>query len=144
MNKRLKKLYQTIILQHHKAPFAFEKREDAQYVLKAYNPICGDRFDLFFDLKNGAIDSLTFHGFGCAISKASSSILVKHLKNKPIEEALFLCEQFEQVVELNNQNTNYPNDDFEAFSAAKEFPGRLQCATLSWGEIKQFLEKQVG
>ena len=82
MNERLKGLYKTIILEHNKEPFFFEKNEKATYGLKAYNQICGDRFELYFDVKNGLISDLTFHGFGCAISKASTSVLVKNLRGK--------------------------------------------------------------
>ena len=87
MNERLKKLYKEVILEHNDQPFFFEKNENATHVLKAYNPLCGDRFELFFEIKDNQIESLTFHGFGCAISKASTSVLVKKLKGKTIDEA---------------------------------------------------------
>ena len=143
MNERLKSLYKTVILEHNKTPFFYEKNEKATYVLKAYNQICGDRFELYFDLKEGVIENLTFHGFGCAISKASSSVLTKNLIGKTLEEALLLGQQFLSVTDENSLNVGGKfEEEFEAFSAAKDFPGRLKCATLAWDEMIKFLEEK--
>ena len=110
MNERLKALYKSVILEHNKAPFFYDKNEEATYVLKAYNQICGDRFELYFEVKNGVIEDLTFHGFGCAISKASSSVLVKNLKGKTFEEALLLSQQFLSVTDEESE-TEYLDDE---------------------------------
>ena len=142
MNERLKSLYKTIILEHNKTPFFYEKNEDATYVLKAYNQICGDRFELYFEVENGVIENLTFHGFGCAISKASTSVLVKKIKGKNFVEALLLCQQFLSVTDEEAETEDELEKEFEAFSAAKEFPGRLKCATLAWDEMIKFLEEK--
>jgi nitrogen fixation NifU-like protein len=142
MNERLKALYKSVILEHNKTPFFYEKNEEATYVLKAYNQICGDRFELYFEVKNGVIEDLTFHGFGCAISKASSSVLVKNLKGKTFEEALLLSQQFLSVTDEESETEEKLEEEFEAFSAAKDFPGRLKCATLAWDEMIKFLEEK--
>lgn len=142
MNERLKKLYKDVILEHNKNPFFYEKKEEATYVLKAYNQLCGDRFELYFEVKEGVIADLTFHGFGCAISKASTSVLVKNLKGKTLEEALELCQKFQIVVSEDETTSSNLGEEFEAFSAAKEFPGRLKCATLAWDELINFLEEK--
>lgn len=142
MNERLKGLYKTIILEHNKEPFFFKKNEEATYVLKAYNQICGDRFELYFEVKNGVIEDLTFHGFGCAISKASTSVLVKNLKGKDFVKALLFCRQFLSVTNDEEANGENLGEELEAFSAAKEFPGRLKCATLAWDEMIKFLEEK--
>ncbi len=143
MNERLQSLYKTIILEHNKAPFFYEKNERATYVLKAYNQICGDRFELYFEVKNGVIEDLTFHGFGCAISKASTSVLVKNLKGKTFAKALLFCQQFLAVTNSEIENEVNLGEELEAFSAAKEFPGRLKCATLAWDEMIIFLEENI-
>lgn len=142
MNERLKKLYKDVILEHNKNPFFYEKNEEATYVVKAYNQLCGDRFELYFEIKEGMIGDLTFHGFGCAISKASTSVLVKNLKGKTLEEALGLCQKFQTVTSEDETNSSNLGEEFEAFSAAKEFPGRLKCATLAWDELINFLEEK--
>jgi len=142
MKERLKQLYKSVILAHSKAPYNYEK-VDNQEEVEAYNPLCGDRFILYLDIKDGRIDKLHFHGHGCAISKASTSILVKHLEHKTIAEALALCANFEQITQTNTATpVVILEEDFEAFEAAKDFPGRLKCATLSWEAVKEVLQKK--
>lgn len=138
MNDKLKQLYKTVILKHNNAPFHYEKKEGATHQLEAYNPLCGDRFKLFLEVKEGIIESIHFHGYGCAISKASTSVLVKNLEGKTKEQALALCGEFQQVVLPDATATN-ELEEFEAFAAAKDFPGRLTCATLSWEAVQSFL-----
>jgi len=138
MDDKLKQLYKTVILKHNNQPFHYEKQEGAAHHLDAYNPLCGDRFNLYVDVKDGVIESVYFHGYGCAISKASTSVLAKNLEGKTVEEALVICQTFEEVVSPDSSSEN-KNEELEAFAAAKDFPGRLQCATLSWEAMKEFL-----
>jgi nitrogen fixation NifU-like protein len=140
MTEKLKSLYQSVILHHNKAPIGYEKHPEADNVLEAYNPICGDRFTLFFDVEEDQIKDMYYHGFGCAISKASSSILVKHLKGKSLDEARQLVEDYFRTV--NGEAVDVP-EDFTAFAAAKSFPGRMKCATLSWDALQQFLNEKT-
>ncbi len=142
MNDKLKALYKTVIVQHNNEPVHFEKNESAQYILKANSPICGDRFTLYFDIENGVLKNLSFYGHGCAISKASTSIMVENLIGKTMEEALEICENFYEHVEPDGALSKQKNEKFEAFSAVKFFPERKQCATLSWDEISTFLKSQ--
>lgn len=142
MNEELKKLYKTVILKNNNEPFAFEKREEAEVVLEAYNQICGDRFRLFFEIENDKIVNLSFHGFGCAISKASSSILVKHLEGKSLIETKDILKSFLNVINPEGIKEENIEEDFQAFEAAKDFPGRSKCATLSWDALKEYLEEK--
>ncbi len=139
MNEQLKALYHSVILKHDKSPFQYEKKESASHILKAYNEICGDRFELFLEINNGVITDISFHGFGCAISKASTSVLVKKLKKQPIEKAKSIIELFLKTVTPNESAAATIDEEMTAFSAAKDFPGRLKCATLAWEEMKEFL-----
>ncbi len=142
MNENLKKLYQEVILKKNNNPSNFKKQETASVVVKAYNQICGDRFTLYFDIENNKIANLSFHGFGCAISKASSSVLTEKLQGKSIEEAKKIIDHFlKSILEEVDESQNIP-EDILAFSAAKDFPGRSKCATLSWDEMNLFLEKK--
>jgi len=138
MNDKLKQLYKTVILKHNNQPFHYEKKEGAAHHLDAYNPLCGDRFNLYVDVQEGVIESVYFHGYGCAISKSSTSVLAKNLEGKSVEEALAICEAFEGIVSPDSSVEN-KNEELEAFAAAKDFPGRLTCATLSWEAMKAFL-----
>ena len=137
----LKDLYQDIILQHNKSPFHFEKKVNAQHVLQAYNPICGDRFELFLNIEKEQIIDVHFHGYGCAISKASTSVLAKNLIGQSLEKARMMCNDFLEMIEGNETPAlkNYP--EFSAFAVAKNYPGRDKCATLSWEELLDFLEE---
>lgn len=139
MNDRLKQLYQTVILQHDKHPVRYEKREEAAVILEAYNPLCGDKFTLFLTIENDSIQHASFHGYGCAISKASTSVLVKNLEGKKIEELKNLVQNFRSIVDAEATTEPALDSEFEAFAAARQFPGRLQCATLSWDRLADFL-----
>ncbi len=144
MKEKLKQLYKTVILKHNKIPYHYQKNLSATHQIEAYNPLCGDQFNLYLDLQNGYIKQIHFHGYGCAISKASTSVLVKNLENKSIEEALKLCEIFKQVTGPSEaQIKDIKIKELEAFEAAKDFPSRLACATLSWEAIKEYLDKEM-
>ncbi len=144
MNGDLKKLYSDIIKSHNGSPYHFEKRTEAPLTLKAYNPVCGDRFDIFLNCTRERIEDLHFHGFGCAISKASTSILVKSLAGKSLKEALALCNNFLDFIDKKSGQRDLTlTDDFLAFSGVHEFPERYDCATLSWREMKKFLETKI-
>ncbi len=143
MNDRLKQLYQSVILKHSKEPVHFEKNEAATYVLEAYNPLCGDKFQLFFELQDGKVSQLSFHGYGCAISKASASVLVKKIEGRPAEECLALCREFLASLQ-GEEEPESTDEELAAFTAARAFPGRMKCATLSWEEMSAFLEEELG
>ncbi len=138
MDDKLKELYKSVILEHDRSPFNYNKNESAEHIIQAYNEICGDRFDIFFDVKNGVISNICFHGYGCAISKASTSILIKKIKGQPIDDAKKIVDLFLNNIIVNNSN-EIKDEEFTAFSAAREFPARLKCATLAWDEMNKFL-----
>jgi nitrogen fixation NifU-like protein len=138
MSGDLNKLYSGIIRSHNESPFHFEKRTGGQ-TLKAFNPICGDRFELFVEIAEGRLNALHFHGFGCAISKASTSVMTQILEAKTVDEALMTCNHFLDFVDQKPPNKPLP-EEFKAFAAVGDFPERYDCATLSWKEMKKYLE----
>jgi len=151
MKKDISKLYQEIILQHNAQPYHYEKRSDASLTLEAYNPLCGDQFQLFIDPSDLSIQNMWFYGYGCAISKASASIMVKQLEGKTWEEAMNLVRVFlelvkgrygqDKKVDSLDVNPELP-EELRAFEVAKRFPTRLTCATLSWVTIESFLQQK--
>ena len=143
MKGKLKELYQSVILQHNKVPYHYEKKTDAVQQIEAYNPLCGDRFDIYIEMEQEQIKQIYFHGFGCAISKAATSVLAKHLENKSISEALALCATYHEITNPESVTTKniVIEEELEAFEAAKHFPGRITCATLSWEAVEDFLKK---
>ncbi len=141
----LKTLYSDIIRHHNESPFHFEKIEHAPVVLRANNPVCGDRFDLFLTADQKRISALHFHGFGCAISKASASVLVKSLEGRSLHEANNICNEF--IHFIDNKPLHAPQeltDDFKAFSGVHNFPERRDCAILPWSAMKTYLESKLG
>lgn len=143
MNQDLKKLYPEIIKAHNTAPYHFQKREHDGEAVKAYNPICGDRFEVFIKWDVNKISELHFYGFGCSVSKASTSVLTKSLEGKTIDEAFALCDNFLKfITKEKSADALHLPEEFIAFSGVHDFPERLECAALSWREIKKFLESK--
>jgi nitrogen fixation NifU-like protein len=130
----LRELYQQIILDHNKSPRNYGRMDKPDRKIEGYNPLCGDHFTLFVKLIDDRIAEISFEGAGCAISKASASVMSAAVKGKTIAEAEELFKKFHQLVmgELD------PTADIEAlgklaaFSGVSEYPARVKCATLPW------------
>ena len=117
---RLDKLYDEVIKRHNSQPYHFEKKSNASKSIQAYNPICGDRFDLFLETDSLTIKQMHFHGFGCAVSKASTSLLVKSLEGKSIGEAKAICQQFLRVLKNEMKpNEILASDEFKSFAVVQ-------------------------
>jgi nitrogen fixation protein NifU and related proteins len=136
MDSKLSQLYQGVIMKHNNEPFYFEKRTTAQHIIEAYNPMCGDKFKLFLDIENDIVTQATFHGYGCAISKASTSVLMKNIQGQPLSKIADLIADYFKIMENTSENTD---EELTAFAAAKDFPGRIKCATLAWDSINEFI-----
>ena len=140
MSDRLKELYQAQIKEHSKNPFNEREMQDATYVLKAYNPLCGDKYSLFLKVVDNTILDASFTGFGCAISKASSSVLVKKSVGRNLDEIAEIVSLFLKIIDPNSKipAQELSNDpELLAFSATRKFPERLKCASLSWDELEK-------
>lgn len=136
--QHLDELYHSIIREHNKNPKNYFKNEAAECQIEAYNPICGDHFYLYFDLQEDRITNLTFHGYGCAVSKASASIFTEKMNGLTVEEALALYRQFHAcAVEGKEAAIN----DFLPFQVASRFPSREKCAILTWESFKEYVER---
>src|SRR5688572_15630790 len=94
----MRELYQQTILDHNRSPRNFRKLEDANRTREGYNPLCGDHLTLYLRLEDDTIKDISFQGSGCAISKASASIMSSVLKGKTASEAEELFEQFHDLV----------------------------------------------
>ncbi|MEL6989606.1 MAG: Fe-S cluster assembly sulfur transfer protein SufU [Bacteroidota bacterium] len=126
-------LYHPLILQYSKDESDFAKQDEWSSKIKAYNPTCGDKFQLYLNIENEVIMNASFHGYGCAVSKASTAILIKHIKGKKINQLRSLIADF---VRLESEGMF---EEFDAFEAAKNFPGRQKCATLAWDALLENL-----
>ncbi len=141
MSDNLKSLYHEVILKHNSDPQNFKKREDAKYIIEAYNPVCGDQFKLYFDLDGNTISNLSFHGYGCAISKSSASILTTLLNGKKVEEFININDLFNNVLSGKPLNDKIP-EELLAFTPVIAHPGRIKCVTLGWDSLTEFLNSE--
>jgi nitrogen fixation NifU-like protein len=129
----LRELYQEVILEHNKAPRNYREMETANHTAEGYNPLCGDHFTVYLDLEDDSIRDISFQGSGCAISKASASLMTQSLKGKTRAEAETLFDQFHKLV--TGQPANGSREELgklAVFSGVSEFPVRVKCATLAW------------
>jgi nitrogen fixation NifU-like protein len=137
----LRDLYQDVILEHSKAPRNFRALSTANHKAEGYNPLCGDRFTVYLTLDGDRISDLSFEGSGCAISKASASMMTQSLKGKTVEEAEKLFGQFHDLVTGHGTGSNDGDlGKLAVFSGVSEFPVRVKCATLAWHTLQAALE----
>ncbi len=133
-------LYQEVILDHSRTPRNFKKLENANHMADGHNPLCGDRVTVFARVENDVIQELSFQGSGCAISKASASIMTASLKGKTLAEVQSLFDQYHVMV-----TTGTPVDatggKLIAFAGVHKFPARVKCAILPWHALMSALKK---
>ena len=144
MKAELKELYQQVILDHNKNPRNFREMNDATHEAEGYNPLCGDRVHLFLKIKHDRIEDVSFQGVGCAISKASASLMTTLLKGRSVDEARRLFELFHGLVtgELDPETHADQLDRLVVFYGVREFPTRIKCATLAWHAFQAAVEKK--
>lgn len=135
-----KKLYSEEVLKRNREPYHFEVFETAKLSLQAYNPLCGDKYNLYIDEHEDFIESAHFHGFGCALSKASTSLLIEMMEGKNKADVVNLCQQFLEAVNEGKPDI-LDNPEQQVFAEMKNFDGRLDCVTLSWKALHDKLIK---
>jgi nitrogen fixation protein NifU and related proteins len=140
----IEELYQQVILDHFKNPRNFGVLEQCNYSAHGHNPLCGDTLDLTLLVEDNVIKDVKFDGDGCAISKASASVMTTLLKGKSIDEVKVLFNKFHEAV------TSDPNSEVDveqlgklaAFAGVREFPARIKCASLAWHTLINALENK--
>jgi nitrogen fixation protein NifU and related proteins len=137
----LRDLYQEVILEHSKQPRNFRTLDPANHKAEGYNPLCGDRFTVFVQMEGDSIRDIGFQGSGCAISKASASMMTQALKGKSRAEAEHLFGKFHDLV--TGHATQAGGEDLgklAVFSGVSEFPMRVKCATLAWHTLQAAMD----
>lgn len=124
-------LYQSVILDHNRRPRNFRRLEHADHTAAGDNPVCGDQFTVFLKMKGDVIDDIAFQGQGCAISKASGSVMTSLMKGKSEQEAKALFEEFHRLL-MTGEFDPAEMSDMSAFAGVHQFPARIKCATLAW------------
>ena len=142
----LAELYQEVILDHNKKPRNFKELGDATHVAEGYNPLCGDRFKVFIRVKDNIIEDVSFLGSGCAISKASASLMTAKIKGATKERAE---ELFHNVHRMLTGKVTDPDelcelDQLAVLSGVCEYPIRVKCATLAWHAMIAALKGKKG
>ena len=144
MSDELRELYQEVILDHSKRPRNYRALENASKRAKGYNPLCGDKIDIFLRLEGGVVTEVSFQGTGCAISTASASIMTESLKGKTLEEVESLFDAFHDLV-TGKGPTGHGKEKLgklAVFAGVQEFPIRVKCATLAWHTLRAALENK--
>lgn len=134
MNREeLERLYKELIIPESKEPYRFEKR-DCEFVL-AYNPVCGDKFRIFTE------NDFYFHGHGCALSKASGSLLMRQLEKRSLSQAREIIEQFISAVK-SGDSSQLMDDSLSILVMLKKYEGREDCILLAWKAMLEYLDKK--
>jgi nitrogen fixation NifU-like protein len=137
----LSELYQNVILEHNRSPRNYREMADADRSAEGNNPLCGDQVTVWIRMEGEVIGDVSFRGAGCAISKASASLMTGAVKGKTLQEADALFQRFHQLV-----TGRLPPGEAETlgklavFSGVSEFPVRVKCASLSWHTLRAALE----
>ena len=138
----LRELYQEVILDHNRRPRNYHAIEHPSRTAKGHNPLCGDRLTLYLTLDNDRITDVGFEGSGCAISKASASLMTEAVKGKTVAEAESLFTRFHELV------TTPPDlpakieglGKLAVFAGVREYPARVKCASLAWHTLKNAVQ----
>ncbi len=140
----LRELYQEIVLDHNSRPRNFKEIEDADRVVEGYNPLCGDKIMLYVKFEGDTIADIGFQGTGCAISRASASLMTQQVKGRNVAQAEKLFDRFHEMVTGNVDGDLDFEDlgDLEVMAGVSNFPSRVKCATLSWHSLRSALKSQ--
>ncbi len=142
---RANELYQQVILDHNKNPRNYRALPEASLVCEGHNPLCGDHITVYLQVdETGTITDLSFQGNGCAISKASASMMTVFLKGIHIDQARLLFSEFHQMVlgELDTDTHAHHLGKLTLFKGVREYSSRIKCASLPWHALIGAMDKQ--
>lgn len=145
MNSDLKQLYQEVILDHNKNPRNFGNLDGYNLLGVGKNPLCGDQYNVYIKYENDIIKDIKFEGSGCAISKASASLMTTLVMNKTKNDALKLFEDFQHII-TSDIKEEYELEKFGKLSVlvgVREFPARVKCAGLAWHTLNSAFENEI-
>jgi len=138
----LEDLYQEVILDHNKSPRNYRTMANANRKAEGYNPLCGDHVTVYLHVKDDVIDDISFQGSGCAISKASASMMTSELKGKSAAAAHELFDNVHKVLtgEADAENAADKIGKLVILSGVCKFPARVKCASLAWHTVNSALQ----
>lgn len=140
----LSELYQQVILDHNKKPRNFRKLDSASNTAEGYNPLCGDHLIVYLNLDGDELKEVSFEGSGCAISKASASMMTQAVKGKTKQFAEELFNEFHSMVtgELDEETQENRLGHLKIFAGVRDFPVRVKCATLPWHTLRAAMNNE--
>ena len=141
----LTEVYNDLIMEHSMNSYNKKKLKDANYCEIGHNPNCGDEITLELKINNNIIEDMTFLGHGCAISQASTSIMIDTLRGKTIEQAKEIIKTFIEMIkrETTNEEQLKKLEDAIAFKNVSNMPARVKCALLAWHTLEDMLDKNI-
>jgi nitrogen fixation protein NifU and related proteins len=140
MSSELQELYQQVILDHNRQPRNFRVIANARRA-EGFNPLCGDRLDVYVRVEHGVIRDVAFQGSGCAISKASASLMTETVKGKSLADAHTLFSRFQQMITAPPDTAvDHDLGKLQALAGVRQFPVRVKCASLAWHTLHAALE----
>ena len=140
-----KELYQQVILDHNRKPRNFHEIEGASHSCHGVNPLCGDDITVYLNVdEDDVIQDVSFLGSGCAISKASTSLMTTFIKGKKIDSARKIKEEFHKMIlgEMDPENEGHSLGKLSLFMGIRDLPSRAKCATLAWHTLVGALDKK--
>ena len=137
-------IYNELIMEHSMNSYNKKELKDADYCEMGHNPNCGDEIKLELKMNGNVIEDMAFSGHGCAISQASTSIMIDTLKGKTIEEAKEIIETFIGMIkrEITDDSDLKKLEDAIAFKNVSHMPARVKCALLAWHTIENILNNK--
>ena len=133
----LRELYQEVILDHNRNPRNYRELDGADRHADGYNPLCGDKLAVYVNLDGDVISDVTFLGSGCAISKASASLMTDAIKGKTLDEARALFDRFHQMVTDRDADVDLDAlGKLAVLSGVRDYPTRVKCASLAWHTLR--------
>ncbi len=136
----LQELYQEIVLDHNRSPRNFQKLEEANRFAEGFNPLCGDQITLYLEVDgDDKIKGIGFQAMGCAISKASASMMTDAVKGLSVKDAENVFENFRHMLTSGEYDAEILGDA-EILSSVSQYPARIKCAVLSWHTLKSALD----
>lgn len=136
----LRELYQEVILDHNRSPRNFGSLEDPTLQADGHNPLCGDKLRIALNVADGVVTDIRFEGSGCAISKASASLMTEGIKGKTLDEAKALFELFHQLVTDQEAPPSANLGKLTVFAGVRDYPARVKCAILAWHTLLAAVE----
>ena len=145
MDENLEEVYNELIMEHSMNSYNKKKLSCCNFCCLGHNPNCGDEISIEVKLSGNIIEDMAFSGHGCAISQASTSIMIDTLKGKTVEEAKDIVKTFIDMIksEIKDENELKKLEDAIAFRNIAHMPARVKCALLAWHTIEDILNEKV-